>query len=53
MIVPIKIKLAKVVSFFKKGNPKIKTNYRPISLLPVFSKKFEKLMYNRLICGLQ
>ena len=47
-IFPIKLKLAKVVSVFKTGNPEIKTNYGLISLLPVFSKIFEKLMYKRL-----
>ena len=25
------------------------TNYRPISILPVFSKIFEKIMYKRLL----
>ena len=33
---------------FKKGNPQLPSNYRPISLLPVFSKIYEKLMYKRL-----
>ena len=29
--------------------PSLFVNYRPISLLPVFSKFFEKVMYNRLV----
>ena len=29
--------------------PRIRVNYKPISLLPNFSKFFEKVMYNRLV----
>ena len=47
-IFPDKLKIAKVISLFKIGNPELPSNYRPISLLPVFSKIFEKLMYRRL-----
>ena len=47
-IFPDKLKIAKVISLFKKGNPETPSNYRPISLLPIFSKIFEKLMYRRL-----
>ena len=47
-IFPDKLKIAKVISLFKKGNPEMPSNYRPISLLPIFSKIFEKLMYKRL-----
>ena len=39
------LKVAKVVSLFRKGNPELLSNYRPISLLSIFSKLFEKLMY--------
>ena len=48
-VFPSKLKVAKVVSVFKKGDPEIMPNYRPISLLPLFSKMFEKLMYKSLI----
>ena len=37
-----------MITLFKKGNPELPSNYRPISLLPIFSKVFEKLMYRRL-----
>ena len=47
-IFPDKLKIAKVISLFKKGNPELPSNYRPISLLSIFSKIFEKLMYRRL-----
>ena len=47
-IFPEKLKIAKVITLFKKGNPELPSNYRPISLLPIFSKIFEKLMYRRL-----
>ena len=47
-IFPDKLKIVKVISLFKKGNPELPSNYRPISLLPIFSKLFEKLMYKRL-----
>ena len=42
------MKQAKVIPLFKKGCPLITSNYRPISLLSVFSKVIEKLMYKRL-----
>ena len=41
-------KLSKVMPLFKKGNAKDVKNYRPISLLPAFSKILEKIMYKRL-----
>ena len=28
---------------FKKSDPLMKTNYRPVSVLPIFSKHFEKV----------
>jgi len=44
---PNKLKLAKVTRFFKKGSRQDKDNYRPISVLSIFSKIFEKAMYKR------
>ena len=40
-------KQAKLIPIYKKGNSKILTNYRPISLLPSFSKILEKIVYKR------
>ena len=45
---PEKLKIAKVIPIFKKGLATSKSNYRPISLLSIFSKLFEKLMHKRL-----
>ena len=47
-IFPDKMKLAKVIPLFKKGCSVTASNYRPISLLSVFSKITEKVMYKRL-----
>ena len=48
-IVPSRMKIAKVVPIFKKGDPHEVGNYRPISLLTAFSKILEKLIYARVI----
>ena len=42
------LKTGKITPVFKKGNPQIFDNYRPISLLPIFGKIFEKIIYSRL-----
>ena len=39
-IFPDKLKIAKIKPIFKKENPNIPDNYRPISLLPAISKDF-------------
>ena len=46
---PHRLKIAKVIPVFKKGDRAKLSNYRPISLLSIFSKTFEKLVYKRLI----
>ena len=46
---PEGMKTAKVIPLHKGGSQLQVTNFRPISLLPIFSKIFEKLMYNRLL----
>ena len=45
-IFPVKMKFAKVIPLFKNGDAGNITNYRPISVLPCFSKVFEHIMYN-------
>jgi len=47
--VPSELKLAKVIPIYKSGDVKSLNNYRPVSVLPVFSKILERLMYTRLI----
>ena len=37
-VFPDKLKIARVTPIFKKGNNTLVTNYRPISVLPCFSK---------------
>src|SRR5688572_13015499 len=47
--VPSNIKLAKVLPIHKQGNKNEISNFRrPISILPFFSKLFERVMYDRL-----
>ena len=41
-------KLANVTPIFKKGDKKSTNNYRPISLLPICGKMFEKIIFNNL-----
>ena len=45
--VPDKLKIAKVIPLFKKGDKQQVNNYRPISLLTALSKVLEKIVYTR------
>ena len=45
---PTKMKLAKVLPIYKSGSHDLLENYRPISILSVFSKIFERMMFNRM-----
>ena len=45
---PSKLKIANVLPLFKAEEPFQFNNYRPVSLLCILSKVFEKIMYNRL-----
>ena len=42
------LKVGKITPIFKKGDAQQFDNYRPISMLPIFGKIFEKLIYSRL-----
>lgn len=48
-LVPDGIKIAKVIPLFKAGDRQLQTNYRPISILPCFSKIYEKVVYKRMM----
>ena len=41
------LKIAKVIPIYKSGDCKTIKNYKPVSVLPVFSTVFERIMYNR------
>ncbi len=47
-IFPDKLKIAKITPIFKKDDETLFTNYRPISLLPVISNVFEKVISKQL-----
>jgi len=42
------LKYSEIKPIYKNGDKTQIVNYRPISLLPVFSKIFEKVLYKRL-----
>ena len=48
-VFPHELKIAQVLPLYKNSDPMLFNKYRPISILPFFSKLFERLMYNRLI----
>jgi hypothetical protein len=48
-IFPNKLKIAKIIPIFKSGDRTSLSNYRPIALLPVISKVYEKIVRKRLV----
>ena len=47
-IFPDQLKIAKVIPIYKKNDKNLFNNYRPISILPVISKIFEKVIYQQI-----
>jgi len=47
-IFPDSMKSAKVIPVYKSDDKLLVSNYRPISVLPIFSKILEKIVYSRL-----
>ena len=43
------MKIAQVIPLFKSGDNSLFINYRPVSVLPVFSKFLERIVFNRLL----
>ena len=50
---PNEWKIAKVTPLFKKGSKRELGTYRPISVLPLVSNIFEKIIYRQLYDNLQ
>ena len=50
---PDSLKIAKVTPVYKSGDSSSLSNYRPVSVLPCFSKMLERIMYTRLYNHLQ
>jgi hypothetical protein len=48
-VFPNQLKVAKVIPLFKSGDKMLVNNYRPVSVLSIFSKILEKIMYERII----
>ena len=51
-IFPEALKTTRVTAVFKKEDPNLSSNYRPISVLSVFSKLYEKFMFSLLFAFL-
>ena len=47
--VPDSLKIAKVVPSYKKDDAQVFSNYRPVLVLPSFSKILEQLVFNRCV----
>ena len=47
--VPDQMKIARVIPIFKSGDEALFSNYRPVSVFPVFSKLLEKAVYNSIM----
>ena len=47
--VPSEMKIAKVIPIHKSSDSSMLSNYRPVGLLPAFSKLLEKIVFNALM----
>lgn len=47
-VFPDKLKISVIKPIYKKGSKKLVDNYRPIALLPILAKIYEKIMHSRL-----
>ena len=47
-IFPTNLKLADISPIFKKDDATLVKNYRPVSVLPVVSKMFERIMHKQI-----
>ena len=47
-LVPEQMKVARVIPLFKSGTLSLFTNYRPVLVLPAFSKFLERIVYKHL-----
>ncbi|ELU03363.1 hypothetical protein CAPTEDRAFT_79080, partial [Capitella teleta] len=45
-VVPVELKIARVVPIYKAGEKQELVNYRPVSVLPSVSKVYERVVYN-------
>ena len=45
---PDELKVADVITVFKKEDPSNKANYHPLSLLPIISKIFERVLFEQI-----
>lgn len=52
-VYPSKLQVSKVLVIFKGGDKSVLSNYRPISIIPVFSKCIEKLICDRMTSFVQ
>ena len=46
---PELLKISKILPIFKQGDKLDPNNYRAIAILPVFSKIYERALYNRIV----
>ena len=46
---PLEWKKVNIVPIYKKGGKQAVKNYRPVSLLPICGKIFERLLYNEML----